>query len=113
MMAPTMLAISTGLAILALIGLVIGLVVLFVVIFLLNDVLTPLRRILHDVQDAQTAPLLEHGVKGADQLERTRRLAEAVPDLAVRYMQKLGLPVNTDAPAQTFPEPGPTRGGWL
>lgn len=113
MMVPTMLAISTGLAILALIGLVIGLVVLFVVIYLLNDVLTPLRRILNDVQDAKTAPLLERGVQGADQLERTRRLAEAVPDLAVAYMQKLGLPVNTEAPAQTFPDPGPTRRGWL
>jgi hypothetical protein len=109
----TVMTIAPGLAVLALIGLVIGLVVLFVVIWLLNDVLTPLRRILHDVQDAQTAPLLERGVQGTDQLARTRSLAEAVPDLAVRYMQKLGLPVNTEPPAQTFPDPGPTRGGWL
>lgn len=112
-MANTMMAVAAGLAILALIGLAIGLVVLFVVIYLLNDVLTPLRRILHDVEDAKTAPLLERGVQGTDQLARTRSLAEAVPDLAVRYMQKLGLPVNTEPPAQTFPEPGSAHRGWL
>jgi uncharacterized membrane-anchored protein YhcB (DUF1043 family) len=98
--------------VLALIGLVIGLVVLFVVIWLLNDVLTPLRRILNDVEDAKTAPLLQRGVQGTDQLARTRSLAEAVPDLAVRYMQKLGLPVNTELPAQTFPDPGPPERGY-
>ena len=51
-----MLAISTGLTVLALIGLVIGLVVLGVVIWLLQDVLSPLRRILFDVKEANTAP---------------------------------------------------------
>jgi hypothetical protein len=107
----TAFAVSTGVAILALIGLVVGLVVLFVVIWLLNDVLAPLRSILHDVQDAQTAPLLERGVQGTDQLDRTQRLAQGVPDLAVAYLQKLGLPVNTDPPAQLFPEPGSQR-GW-
>jgi hypothetical protein len=112
-MGMSMMAVGAGVAILALIGLAIGLVVLFVVIWLLNDVLTPLRRILHDVEDAKTAPLLERGVQGTDQLERTRRLAEAVPDLAVAYMQKLGLPVNTELPAQTFPEPSSAQRGWL
>jgi len=107
----TPLAISTGLAILALLGLLIGLVVFFLVIYLLNDVLTPLRKILSDVQDAKTAPLLERGVQGTDQLDQTQRLAQAVPDLAVRYLQKLGLPVNTDPPAQTFPEQS-TQQGW-
>ena len=97
---------------LVVIGLVVGLVVLGVVIWLLTDVLTPLRRILFDVQEANTAPLLSRGVQGADQLERTRRLAEAVPDLAVRYMQKLGLPVDTERPAQTFPDPGPPQRGY-
>jgi hypothetical protein len=108
----TVLAVGTAVTILAVIGLVVGLVVLGVVIWLLNDVLTPLRRILNDVQDAETAPLLKRGVQGADQLERTRRLAEAVPDLAVRYMQKLGLPVDTERPAQTFPDPGPPARGY-
>ncbi len=86
--------------VLAIIGLVLGLVVLLVVIKLLNDTLTPLRRILADVQGAHTAPLLERGVPGTEQLDQTRRLAESVPDLAVRYLQKLGLSVNTDAPAR-------------
>jgi hypothetical protein len=37
-----------------------------------------------------------------------------VPDLAVAYLLKLGLPVNTERPAETFPDPGPPAGagGW-
>jgi ABC-type lipoprotein release transport system permease subunit len=113
-MSPLLLAVGTAVTILALIGLVVGLVVLVVVISLLQGVLTPLRRILADVQSAQTAPMLERGVQGTDQLGRTRRLAESVPDLAAAYLVKLGLPVNTEAPANTFPDPGPPpgRGGW-
>jgi hypothetical protein len=76
-------------------------------------VLAPLRRILADVQSAQTAPMLQRGVQGTDQLNRTRRLAESVPDLAAAYLVKLGLPVNTERRAETFPDPGPPdRGGW-
>jgi hypothetical protein len=110
----TVLAVGTVVAVLALIGLVIGLVVLFVVIWLLQGVLAPLRGILRDVQSAETAPMLKRGVQGTDQLARTRHLAESVPGLAGAYLQKLGLPVNTEAPAKTFPDPGPPpgRGGW-
>ena len=74
----------------------------------------PLRKILADVQDAHTAPMLEHGVKGTDQISRTQMLAQSVPDLAVRYMTKLGLPVDTTAPPRAFPEPGRPQGsaGW-
>lgn len=108
----TVMGVGAVVAVLAVLGLIIGLVVLFVVIFLLNDVLAPLRRILHDVEDAKTAPLLERGVQGIDNLGRTRRLAEGVPDLAVAYLQKLGLPVNTELPPQTFPDPGPAQRGW-
>jgi hypothetical protein len=110
----TMFAVGTVVTVLALVGLVIGLVVLFVVIWLLQGVLAPLRHVLRDVQSAQTAPMLQRGVRGTEQLDRTRRLAESVPDLAGAYLQKLGLPVNTEAPAQTFPDPGPPpgRGGW-
>jgi hypothetical protein len=77
-------------------------------------VLSPLRHILADVKSAQTAPMLERGVQGTDQLGRTRQLAESVPDLAAAYLVKLGLPVNTDPRAETFPDPGPSagRGGW-
>ncbi|MDQ3849433.1 MAG: hypothetical protein M3296_02295 [Actinomycetota bacterium] len=109
MIAP--LAVGTVVTVLALIGLAIGLVVLFVVIGLLTKVLTPLRKILRDVQSAQTATMLDQGVKGADQLARTRQLAEGVPDLAVAYMQKLGLAVDTNPRAQTFPERGPNQQG--
>jgi hypothetical protein len=113
-MSPLVLAVGTTVTVLALIGLVIGLVVLFVVIWLLQGVLSPLRHILRDVQDAQTAPMLTRGVQGPEQLGQTRRLAESVPDLAVAYLLKLGLPVNTERPAETFPDPGPApgRGGW-
>lgn len=103
-------AVSTGIAILAIIGLTVGLVVFFVVVSLLQGVLTPLRRVLADVQDAQTAPMLEHGVKGPEQLGQTQQLANAVPPLAVAYMQKLGLPVNTELEGEVFPTPGNT--GW-
>jgi hypothetical protein len=89
--------------VLAIIGLVVGLVVLLVVIKLLNGTLAPLRAVLADVESAKTAPMLEHGVKGADQLSQTRRLADSVPDLALRYLQKLGssppAPSYTPAPA--------------
>ena len=76
--------------ILAIIGLVVGLVVLLVVIKLLNDTLTPLRKILADVQGAHSAPLLERGVPGTEQLSQTQRLAQSVPPLALAYLAKLG-----------------------
>ncbi|HUR84556.1 MAG TPA: hypothetical protein VMY78_04365 [Solirubrobacteraceae bacterium] len=105
----SLFAVSTGIAVLALIGLAVGLVVFGVVIALLQGVLSPLLKVLADVQDAKTAPMLEHGVKGTDQLSRTQSLANSVPDLAVAYMTKLGLPVDVSAPTRVFPEPG--RGG--
>lgn len=109
-------AVSTTVAVLSLIGLAIGLVVLLVVIFLLNGVLAPLRAVLRDVRSAQTAPVLERGVQGVDQLSRSQRLAQSVPDLAVAYMQKLGLPVDTTPRGETFPDPAPPvrhgNGGW-
>jgi hypothetical protein len=113
-MSPLLLAVGTAVTILALLGLVIGLVVLLVVIWLLQGVLSPLQHILADVRSAETAPMLKRGVQGTDQLNRTRSLAESVPDLAAAYLVKLGLPVNTEAPAETFPDPGPPpgRGGW-
>jgi hypothetical protein len=100
------LAVGTTVAVLAVIGLLIGLVVLFVVIWLLNDVLAPLRRTSADVQDALTAPMLERGVPGTDQLGATRRLAESVPDLALAYLQKLSLS-GTNGGAAPAPAPAP------
>jgi hypothetical protein len=99
-------AVGTTVAVLAVIGLVIGLVVLLVVIWLLNDVLAPLRRTSSDVQDALTAPMLQRGVPGTDQLGATRRLAESVPDLALAYLQKLSLSSGNGGPAPA-PAPAP------
>jgi hypothetical protein len=83
---------------LAIIGLVVGLVVLLVVIKLLNETLAPLRAILADLQSAKTAGMLEHGVRGAEQLSTTRSLASSVPDLALRYLNKLG----ASGPARSY-----------
>lgn len=96
------LAVGTTVTVLALIGLAVGLIVLGVVIWLLANVLAPLRSILRDLQSARTAPMLERGVPGTDQLGTTRRLAESVPDLALAYLQKLSLPAKPPEPA---PEP--------
>ena len=90
--------------ILAIIGLVVGLVVLLVVIKLLNDTLKPLRAILADVQGAHSAPLLERGVPGTEQLGQTRRLAESVPPLAQAYLNKLG---SSPAPRPAEPAAAP------
>ncbi len=91
--------------VLAIIGLVLGVVVLLVVIKLLNDTLTPLRAILADVQSAKTAPMLERGVPGTDQLGQTRRLAESVPPLALAYLAKLG--ARPAPPVYDAPPPPP------
>jgi len=103
---------------LAIIGLVVGLVVLLVVIKLLNDTLTPLRNILADVQNAATAPMLERGVPGTEQLGQTRQLAESVPPLALAYLQKLGAnpapapaPAYAPLPPRTYAPPAPSGGG--
>ena len=102
--------------ILVVVGLAIGLVVLFVVIWLLNEVLRPLRRVLADLQSAKTAPMLERGVPGTEQLGTTRRLAESVPDLALAYLQKLSLsprpepaPAAARSAAVAAAEPPPQR----
>jgi len=114
-------AVGTAVSVLALIGLAIGLVVLLVVISLLNGVLRPLRRILGDLQSAKGAPMLERGVPGTDQLGATRRLADSLPDLALAYLQKLSMPVRSEAPtaaaatpatpAAPAPAPAPSGAG--
>jgi hypothetical protein len=116
-MEEVMLALSSLGSTLAIIGLVVGLVVFALVIFLLQSTLTPLRRVLADVENANTAPMLQRGVPGTDQLGQTRRLADSVPPLALAYLAKLGLAgkAAAPAPAHTFaaappppPPPPPT-----
>ena len=87
----TVLAMSTGVTILAWIGLVLGLVVAVLVVNMLQAVLRPLEEI-----DRYAKDILEGGIgiaknlDGADQLVRTRELGGAVPGLAVAYLKKLG-----------------------
>jgi hypothetical protein len=86
----TLLAVSTGIAILALIGLAVGLVLALVVVALFNRVVRPALEI-----DRYASDILEAGVgiarnlDGVDELARTRELATAVPGLAVAYLDRL------------------------
>jgi len=88
----SVLAISTGSAILAWIGLVLLLVVAVVVLVLLDNVRRPIAEI-----DRYATDILEGGVgiatnlDGAEQLVKTHAVATAVPGLAVAYLKKLGL----------------------
>ena len=106
-----MVALSSTVTALAIIGLVVGFGVLLVVIWLLQNTLRPLLAIKADVTNALTAPMLKNGVPGTDQLGTTRRLADSVPDLALRYLQKLGAnpaaPPPAPAPMAAAPPPPP------
>jgi hypothetical protein len=88
----TPLAVSTGIAILAWIGLALGVVVLVAVVALFSEVMRPAREI-----DAYARDTLDAGVgiaknlDAVDELETTRSLGGAVPGLAVGYLRKLGL----------------------
>ncbi len=84
------LAISTGISILALIGLAIGLVLALVVVVLFTNVVTPAVEI-----DGSAENILDAGVgiagnlDGVDGLVRTRELTGAVPALAVAYLERV------------------------
>ncbi len=86
----SVLAISTGTSVLALIGLALGLVVALLVVKLFNLVMRPALEI-----DAYAKDILEAGVgiatnlDGVAELERTHALASAVPGLAGAYLQRL------------------------
>ena len=88
----SVLAVSTGIAILAWIGLALGAVVLAVVVSLFNRVMRPALEI-----DAYAKQILTAGVgiatnlDGVERLARTRALGGALPGLAVGYLRKLGL----------------------
>lgn len=88
----TIVAMSTGAAILAWLGLVLLLVVAVLVWNMLAAVLRPLKEIERYADD-----ILEGGIgiaknlDGAEQIVRTRELASGVPGLAVAYLKKAGL----------------------
>lgn len=110
----TPVAISTGLAILAVIGLVIGLVVLLVVIVLLKAVLTPIREIAGHARDApEVAPFITNGLTGVEDLSRTRDLARSVPPLAGAYLAKLSSGTVRRAPEAPSQRVGDTREGLI
>ena len=83
---------STLLTVLALLGLALGLVIALVVGALFTKIVRHALEIARYAED-----ILEHGVAvatnldGVDEAVHTRELATAVPPLAVRYLQKLGL----------------------
>jgi hypothetical protein len=88
----TVLALSTGLAILAWIGLLLGVVVLGVVILLFDRVMRPAREIDGYAKHILTAGVgIATNLDGVERLARTRQLGAAVPGLAVAYLRKLGL----------------------
>lgn len=88
----TALAVSTGIAVIAWVGLALGVVVLLLVIALFTRIMRPAREI-----DAYASDILTAGVgiatnlDAVDELETTRSLGGAVPGLAVGYLRKLGL----------------------
>jgi hypothetical protein len=88
----TVLAVTTGQAILAFIGLALLLVIAVVVLLLLDNVRRPVDEI-----DRYATHILDAGVgiaknlDGVDDLATTHKLATAVPGLAVAYLKKAGL----------------------
>lgn len=88
----TVLAISTGSTVLAIIGLVLGCVVLALCAVLLHHLLRPvleIERYSRRILDSGLA--IAKNLDGADELRRTHTLGSAVPGLAVAYLRKLGL----------------------
>lgn len=85
-------AVSTGSAILAIVGLVLLLVVAVVVLHLLESVRRPIAEIDLYASDILTAGVgIATNLDGVEKLGRTRELGLAVPGLAVRYLKKAGL----------------------
>ena len=81
-------AVSTGTAVLSLIGLAVGLVILLVVLALFNRVVRPaieIKRYADDILDAGIG--IAKNLDGVDELARTRDLAVSLPPLAVAYLE--------------------------
>ena len=81
-------AVSTGTAVLSLIGLALGLVVLLVVLALFNRVVRPaleINRYAKDILDGGIG--IAKNLDGVDELARTRELATSLPPLAVAYLE--------------------------
>jgi hypothetical protein len=86
----TALAIATGPAILAFIGLVLGVVVLGLVVALFVRVVRPLFEIRRYALDIQPAiDDIARNLEGIEELERTRELAANVPRAGGAYVEQL------------------------
>jgi hypothetical protein len=86
----TLLALSTGIAVLGWIGLAFGLVIAVAVLALLQNVVRPaleIRRYADDILAAGNG--IAKNLDGLEELARTHELAGAVPGLAVAYLEKL------------------------
>jgi hypothetical protein len=82
------LAVSTGVAVLSLIGLALGLVVLLIVLALFNRVVRLALEIRRYADDILAAGLgIAKNVEGVDELAKTRDLAVSLPPLAVAYLE--------------------------
>jgi hypothetical protein len=82
------LAVSTGTAVLSLIGLALGLVILLVVLALFNRVVRPALEIHRYAKDILDGGLgIAKNVDGVEELARTRELATSIPPLAVAYLE--------------------------
>lgn len=82
------LAVSTGIAVLSLIGLAVGLVILVSVLSMFNRIVRPaleIDRYAKDILDGGIG--IAKGVEGVDELARTRDLVNSVPPLAVAYLE--------------------------
>ena len=81
-------AVSTGTAVLSLIGLALGLVILLVVLALFNRVVRPaleINRYAKDILDGGIG--IAKNLDGVDEIARTRELATSLPPLAVAYLE--------------------------
>jgi hypothetical protein len=86
------LAVSTGEAILAWIGLGLGLVVAALVVALFNRVVRPAFEIdRYAERIREGADGIAKNLDDLGEIERTRQLATAIPDLAGAYLKKLGV----------------------
>jgi hypothetical protein len=82
------LAVSTGIAVLSLIGLAVGAFVLLSVVSMFNRIVRPAREIDDYAKDILAGGIgIAKGVDGVDELAKTRDLVNSVPPLAVAYLE--------------------------
>ena len=81
-------AVSTGTAVLSLVGLALGLVILLLVVALFNRVVRPALEIMRYAEDILDGGIgIAKNLDGVDELARTRELALSLPPLAVAYLE--------------------------